>query len=412
MLYESPFEVKNVDETYSELAKSRGVIVFGTGNCGNIVIAALKKANVKIVYLSDNNKSKWGTNYLEYKILPPEELKGTNNQFPVLVASDLSFKYIKNQLRDLGITNVLDCDFIFSKLDLQLSDCDVTWSKIKIKQKIDLYMFSLLASKEKHRLFKVSAVDLVLTEKCSLKCIDCSNLMQYYAKPVDEDHDQVISSIDTFMSLVDYVLQIRVIGGEPLMYKKIDSIVKHLLTFDNVETIQINTNGTIVPNDEKMKVFENNKVYFDISNYGSSSRNVDKLIGELSRRNIRYNAANVTSWTDCGRLVETNRSESDLKEVFGNCCENQGLTILHGKVYLCPFSAHSTNLNAVKPNSNDVIDLEISDKVLLKEKIKNLYFNTEYLEACKSCNGRDNNVRTIDAALQTKTPLKYNMVAQ
>ena len=40
MLYESPFEVKNVDETYSELAKSRGVIVFGTGNCGNIVIAA------------------------------------------------------------------------------------------------------------------------------------------------------------------------------------------------------------------------------------------------------------------------------------------------------------------------------------------------------------------------------------
>ena len=62
------------------------------------------------------------------------------------------------------------------------------------------------------------------------------------------------------MSLVDYVLQIRVIGGEPLMYKKIDSVVKHLLTFDNVETIQINTNGTIVPNDEKMKVFENNKV--------------------------------------------------------------------------------------------------------------------------------------------------------
>ena len=51
-----------------------------------------------------------------------------------------------------------------------------------------------------------------------------------------------------------------------------------------------------------MNVFENNKVYFDISNYGSSSRNVDKLIGELSRRNIRYNAPNVTSWTDCGRL--------------------------------------------------------------------------------------------------------------
>ena len=38
---------KNVEKTYNDLKKSKGVIVFGTGNLGNIVLAALKKADIK-----------------------------------------------------------------------------------------------------------------------------------------------------------------------------------------------------------------------------------------------------------------------------------------------------------------------------------------------------------------------------
>ena len=57
----------------------------------------------------------------------------------------------------------------------------------------------------------LQSLDLVLTEKC-FKCKDCSNLMQYYAKPVDEDYNQLINSLDTFMNTVDYVYEIRLIG--------------------------------------------------------------------------------------------------------------------------------------------------------------------------------------------------------
>ena len=45
--------------------------------------------------------------------------------------------------------------------------------------------------------------------------------MQYYAKPVDEDFEQCIKSIDKFLNTVDYVFEIRVLGGEPFMYKRI-----------------------------------------------------------------------------------------------------------------------------------------------------------------------------------------------
>ena len=43
-------------KTYNDLKKANGVIVFGTGNLGNIVLAALKKADIKfeVVWISYN----------------------------------------------------------------------------------------------------------------------------------------------------------------------------------------------------------------------------------------------------------------------------------------------------------------------------------------------------------------------
>ena len=192
MIYNSPFKVEKVNEVFDQLSKTEGVIVFGTGNCGSLVLAALKKANINIICLADNNKSRWGKIYNGHKVVSPEELKSTNNQTPILIASDLNFPYMRRQLRDLGLTNVFDCDFIFSKLDLNLKECNVTWSETKLKQKIDIYMYSVLAQKDKNNSLKVNGIDLVLTEKCSLKCVGCSNLMHYYAKPIDEDFEQVI----------------------------------------------------------------------------------------------------------------------------------------------------------------------------------------------------------------------------
>jgi len=411
MLYKSPFKIDNAEKVYKNLKNTKGVIVYGTGNLGNIVLAALKKANINIICLTDNNKSKWGKTYNGHKIIPPKDLKNTNNEIPILVASDLTFPYIHRQLRDMKITNVLDCDFIFSELNLTLEECNVYWSKEKIRQKVDAYMYDLIAQKNKKNKLNIKAVDLVLTEKCSLKCDGCSNLMQYYAKPVDEDFEQCIKSIDKFLNTVDYVFEIRVLGGEPFMYKRIYEVIEHLYKYDNYGKLQINTNGTICPKPEKLELFKNDKVFFDISNYGKLSRNIDKLISELNRLNIRHSAQSVNSWQDCGRIIETDRTDEENKEIFGNCCENQGLTILHGSLYLCPFAANATNLKAIPYHPKEIIKLEKHSKNELKELIRNLYFETEFLEACKSCNGRDHNVGTIDAAVQLKEPVKYKIVS-
>ena len=410
MIYSSPFKVTNVEKTFAELSQTDGVIVFGTGNTGAVVLAALKNAGINVVCLSDNNKHRWGKIVSGYKVLPPKELKSTNNLTPILIAVDLNFPYIRKQLKDLGLTNVYDCDFIFSKLNLDLKNCNITWSETKLKSKIDLYMYSVLAHRDKKNSLKIDSVDLMLTEKCSLKCKDCSNLMQFYAKPIDEDYDLVIASIDILMNAVDFVQEIRLLGGEPLMYKKVDLVVKHLLKNKNFGQIKINTNGTILPKEEKLKIFQNEKIFFDIANYGKHSRNAEALVKTLTKMKIAHNASLVTVWQDVGKIVKTNRTESENKDIFGNCCTNRSLTILHGKLYLCPFAANATNLKAIPYTNKDIIDLSVEKKEELKKRIDNLYFNTDYLEACKSCNGRDHNVSKVEAALQAKAPIEYESI--
>ena len=66
--------------------------------------------------------------------------------------------------------------------------------------------------------------------------------MQYYAKPIDEDYDTLINSIDKILSNVGFIREIRIIGGEPLLYKKIDLVINHLLKFKNYEKIYIYKN--------------------------------------------------------------------------------------------------------------------------------------------------------------------------
>jgi len=412
MKYISPYKTDDPTPIFNKLKDKSGVIIFGTGNCGTIVLETLLNKKINVLALSDNNMHRWGNKINEIEIIPPKEISNKFKDVPVLIAVDLNFPFIRKQLNELKISEIYDCDFIFSSLEIDLENCkNVTWSETRFKQKIDLYMYSVLAHKNRKTTLKVDSIDLMLTEKCSLKCKDCSNLMQLYAKPIDQDFEMVISSIDTFLNSVDHCREIRLLGGEPLMYKKVYQVVEHVLKYKNFDQLKINTNGTIIPKENKINVFQDKRVFFDISNYGKISRNVNGLVKVLEEKKISHNAARVTEWQDVGKIIKSNRSDQLNKEIFGNCCINRGLTLLHGKLYLCPFSANATNLKAIKYVDEEIIDIKLYNKTELKDKIQKLYFETDFLEACKSCNGRDHNVKRVEAALQAAEPLKYEIVS-
>ena len=137
-------------------------------------------------------------------------------------------------------------------------------------------------------------------------------------------------------------------------------------------------------------------------------KKVDELIKVLETKKIKYSVALVNTWTDCGRITPfQKRSEEELHRVFNNCCNSDILSLLHGKLYRCPFSANATNLNAIPHDKTDIVDL-FDDNIPIEElkvKIKELAYDKKSLMACNYCNGRDYKTAAISAAIQTARPI-------
>ena len=99
------------------------------------------------------------------------------------------------------------------------------------------------------------------------------------------------------------------------MYKKVYQVVEHLLKYKNFDQLKINTNGTIVPKESKIDVFQDKRVFFDISDYGKVSRNVKDLVKILKQKKIAHNAARVTEWQDVGKIIKSDRTDKLNKEM-------------------------------------------------------------------------------------------------
>ena len=111
-------------------------------------------------------------------------------------------------------------------------------------------------------------------------------------------------------------------------------------------------------------------------------------------------------------MPNSNKTEEALEHQFDNCCVSDLISLLHGKIYRCPFSANANNLEAIPKNASDEVNL--LDKSLsideLREQIKTLLYEKKSITACSFCNGRDYSVATIPSAIQTKKPLSYTKV--
>ena len=119
------------------------------------------------------------------------------------------------------------------------------------------------------------SLDVMITTKCSLKCKDCSNLMQYYVEPKHTEHEQILSALNILNESVDNISEFRVIVGEPLMNKDWADIVKGISKKNAEANIYIYTNATISPKDEQLESFQDKNVNFTITDYGQLSLNVD-----------------------------------------------------------------------------------------------------------------------------------------
>ena len=253
-------------------------------------------------------------------------------------------------------------------------------------------------------------LDVVITECCSLRCRDCSNLMQYYHHPENLDGDVIIKSLGRILSAMK-VEQLKILGGEPFVWQKV--LIQLLDYLKNeacgrVNEIDLITNGTIIPSDECISLMKSDpriKVVF--SNYGDLSSKLTEFSSICERKGIRYDVVGDDTWWDFGAPVKHDEEDKKTQHRYDGCYSRRLCTTLYrGKLYVCPRQAHAIRLGLIAEDNTENVNISdplYSDPAMMHDAIYRLMDRKEYISTCKYC-ACDKGVK-VPRAVQAERPL-------
>ena len=283
-------------------------------------------------------------------------------------------------------------------------------NKLIIQKKEDEFLnYSLEAMYEMHKSYlknnnglSLRSIDVMITEKCTLKCKDCANLMQFYEKPINIEKNEVFETLELLLNKIDILFEVRLIGGEPFANKDIYKIIEFIISKEKIKRCVIYTNGTVNIKDEFIELMKNPKVVFSITDYGHLSRNIDKMEEKLQNNSIIYRRHEPEYWTDSGNFLDKPIDVSSAKELFDKCCGKNLLTVSDNKIYRCPFAANSERLKSIPNKSENSVNINNTTA-----NIRNYLENIDYIPACQHCKGRSFDSPLITPGIQTKKPLIF-----
>lgn len=248
--------------------------------------------------------------------------------------------------------------------------------------------------------FVMERTGLMITLRCNLKCILCAAYAPYIKEKEDFSFSMLKETINRYFSVVDYVEKFTITGGEPLLHTKLDDILLEVIKYkDSIGTLEIITNGTIVPSDSLMDiVVKCPKVKFLVDKYGKLS----KSISEIEKKFMLYNFLNYSirensidnpycdGWVDFGNY-ELKWTEDEAKSLFSKCIQPQKFhfcfAITNGKMHPCGKSKRCKDLGIISGEDEyvDLLDRSLSSADI--QKRIEMIQKADVLEACRYCNG-------------------------
>lgn len=399
-IYEHMEELEGIE--YPDFSQYSGnLIVYGAGINGALCAFALKERGVEFLCFCDSDPSKQGTDYIGYPVYSPAECAHQYPEAAVLfdvycIGTNLE------ELKALGFETILFPAPLFLGIDCEKAAAFVTE---KLGHGDDGYSFRDIVDAEQvfewldeymvrgagyvnHRREFGRAINLDLTDRCTLRCKNCLALKPYFINREEMSWELMEQEIDQLIAL-KWFRRFHLLGGEPFLYKHLDKVLKKLCAVPEIEHVNIITNATVLPNAQVLKYLKNPKVIVRVSYYGDLSKEYWKL-EELCKENRIKIRVHAQRWKDIGRALDVVSNPQETQRRYNDCSQRLGafFYVQHGKVTCCPFAANTYMLGLYKSDGEDVIDLLApSSPDALFEKLSSLYWREEPLTACRYCNG-------------------------
>lgn len=382
--------------TYTE---DEMIIVYGTAAFGEMVHHGLKHKNIAPRYYVNQEGQGFfhGVPVIGIDMLAKlyKEVQPT-----ILLAVGASSEEVILKLDKAKINRIYS---VANLLDEALDRNEVWGDAYKYRQ---VYFYKQESFANADKLFLLS-LDVVVTERCSLRCRKCSNLMQYYHAPKNFDVYQIKNSLDKVLNIVDGIYELIILGGETFMNPDFHLLLDWYIDNPKIKTIVVLANATIFPKEDVLKKMTHRKIVMRISNYGELSRSLDKWAVWCESNHVEYEIVRMDKWQDCGNLEKHNYSASEIRYVYETCECKDTPTLLDGKLYNCPYAANAANLGAMYEDEVIRDQFELDDRADIKERLREFLFDRKYLAACDYCEGRNLKRSSIKPFEQAEEPLDY-----
>lgn len=375
------------------------IVIFGSGVVGEILLHFCRKKNIAVFAFCDNNNKKAGKTLMGTPIITFTDLQ---SQYPdaVILIAVIDIADVVIQLQNGGFSKLYSASEILK--DFPVFDYQYTKDGDFVNYVAGNCMASHNSFIFPEKLF-LRSVDLVITQRCSLKCRDCSNLMQFYTRPEDLDTGKIIASVRQLCAVADYINEFRIIGGEPFMNRNYRKITEFIGTMKNTGKIVFFTNATIVPDFSGIDDTLRSKLLFIITDYGDLSGNLSKMTKMLEKEKLQYLVSPVGNWTSCSAVYKYHRSKQHEQNNFDNCCAKNLITLMDGAIFRCPYAANCYSLGVPEKTESDRVVLD--ERTSLKMEILSFIRNQRVLPICSWCPGRRFDDPEIAPAIQTPKPL-------
>ena len=359
------------------------IIIFGAGGIGFDIYDFIKD-KIKVLAFVDNDISKQGQKHCGVPIISIDDNKAN---CLIIIASNIYCNEIAKQLEEQGMK--------YGENYLHYIEF------------ISLFMWT------KSKQLWLNKTDLMITFRCTLKCLNCGLFIPYYKNKIDRGFDEIKTDIEAYFNIIDGVREFSILGGEPFLNKEFCKILDFIgrKYRDRIHNLQIITNATIVPNNDILELISKYNIQVAISDYSKTnptiSPKIKKFTDVIEDKNISYIKLAMDKWVDLGGVNYSNDLPQSILVSMFNRCKSQCRSLYDRKLYYCALGFTAVNSGNYNYIEDGFIELNNTENILkIKKEILKFEcgeFEKGYIEHCKYCKGQPSiNREYIVAAKQIK----------